>query len=304
MAARPDRLTLAAFVAMVLLAGANAVGVRLTVAEMPPLWGATIRFALAGGLLAVVMIATRRPIPRGDRLVGSALFGVLGFGLAYSLIYVALQDAPAGTAQLMLSVTPLLTLFLARLHGVEQIRKLAIVGAVIAAAGIAIVVGDQVTLDVPVLALLMLLGTAACAAESNVIVKRFPPGDPVAANAVGMLLGATLLGTLSVVLGEPHVLPERPETWVAIGYLVVFGSVAVFILALYVLSRWTASATSYSFLLFPLITIVLGALILAEPVQPTFLIGGALVLAGVYVGAVYRPRRRLVDPLEAVPDTS
>jgi drug/metabolite transporter (DMT)-like permease len=74
-------------------------------------------------------------------------------------------------------------------------------------------------------------------------------------------------------------------------YLIGPGSVAVFILALYILARWTASATSYAFLLFPLVAVVLGALMLDEPVQPTFVIGGAIVLAGVYIGAVHRPRR-------------
>lgn len=304
MPAHPDRVTLAAFIAMVVFAGANAVGVRVTVAELPPLWGATIRFGLAGLILVVVVLATRRSIPRGRALLGSALFGLLGFGLAYCFIYFALQHAPAGTGQLMMSVTPLLTLLLARAQGIERIRRMAIVGALVATAGIAIVFGDQVSLNVPVPALLALLATAACAAQSNVIVKRFPPGDPVAANAVGMLLGAALLGALSFALGEPHVLPARPETWLAIGYLVVFGSVVVFILVLFVLERWTATAVSYSFLLFPLITVVLGAVLLREAVQPTFLIGGVLVLAGVYLGAVYRPRRRRVEPLEAVPDTA
>ena len=53
--------------------------------------------------------------------------------------------------------------------------------------------------------------------------------------------------------------------------------------------RWTASATSYAFLLFPLVAIALGAVLFEEPVQPSFLLGGAVVVAGVYVGAIYRP---------------
>ncbi len=304
MPAHLDRLTIAAFVAMVLLAGANAVGVRVTVAELPPFWGATLRFGLAGGLLAVVTLVTRRPLPRGEQLIGSALFGLVGFGLAYSFIYLALRDAPAGTGQLMLSVVPLLTVFLARLHGVERVRPLAIAGALLASVGIAIVVADQVTLDVPILALLLLLATAVCQAESAVIAKRFPPGDPVAANAVGMLLGAALLAVLSFLFGEPHVLPVQADTWLAIGYLVVFGSVSVFILVLYVLARWSATATSYSFLLIPLVTIALGGVLLHEPLQPTFLVGGAVVLAGVYLGAIYRPGRERLRSAEALADAS
>jgi drug/metabolite transporter (DMT)-like permease len=96
----------------------------------------------------------------------------------------------------------------------------------------------------------------------------------------------------------------RIETWLALAYLVVFGSVVVFILVLYVLERWTASATSYTFLLTPLVAIVLGALLLDEQVRPTFLLGGVLVLAGVYVGAFYKPRGRAAVALPAAPSAN
>jgi drug/metabolite transporter (DMT)-like permease len=125
------------------------------------------------------------------------------------------------------------------------------------------------------------------------VVKRFPPGDPVAANAIGMLLGAGILAVIAIVAGEPVVVPTRPETWISMAYLIGPGSVAVFVLVLHVLARWTASATSYAFLFFPLVAIMLGAALLNEPVQPSFLVGGATVLVGGYIGAVYRPRHGL-----------
>ena len=84
-------------------------------------------------------------------------------------------------------------------------------------------------------------------------------------------------------------------------YLIGPGSVAVFVLVLYVLARWSASATSYAFLLFPLVAIVLGGLLLAEPVQPSFLVGGAIVLSGVYIGAALRLGIELPSRQEALP---
>ena len=105
-----------------------------------------------------------------------------------------------------------------------------------------------------------------------------------------MLLGGTLLVAVSLVAQEPLALPTQSDTLLAMAYLIGPGSIGVFMLALYVLARWTASATSYAFLLFPLVAIVLGAVLFAEPVQPSFLLGGALCWSGVYVGAIYRPR--------------
>jgi len=160
---------------------------------------------------------------------------------------------------------------------------------VIAGAGILIVSADQLSLDVPLVSLALLMLAAACQAESGVVAKRFPPGDPVAANALGQLLGAGILAVVALVTGEPFVVPTQPDTWLAMAYLIVLGSIVLFVLVLFILARWTASATSYAFLLFPLVAIVLGALLLGEPVRPSFALGGVVVLAGVYVGALYRP---------------
>ena len=294
---RPDRVVLAAFVVFVLFAGANAIGVRFVLREMGPFWSAAIRFAIAGLLLAGYAFASRRAVPRGDRLVGTLLFGVFGFGLAYLFLYQALKDAPAGTTMLMLAIVPLLTVLLAVAQGIERLRLLGLAGAGLAAVGILLVSADQVSLNVPILSLGLLVAAAICQAESGIVVKRFPPGDPVVANAIGMLLGAGMLVAVAVATGEAMVLPSRPETWIVMAYLIGPGSIGVFVLVLYVLARWTASATSYAFLLFPFVAIALGALLLREPVQPSFLAGGAVVLAGVYLGVVYRPRTRVTTPV-------
>jgi drug/metabolite transporter (DMT)-like permease len=257
---------------------------------MGPFWSAAVRFAIAGALLAAWVVATRRAVPRGERLIGTVLFALFGFALAYTFLYRALTDAPAGTTMLMLAVVPLLTVLLAWGQGVEPLRPLSLAGALIAVCGILVVSADQLSLDVPALALVLLMAAAASQAESGIVVKRFPPGDPVAANAIGMLIGSALLGVVALVVGERFVVPTRPETLIAMAYLVGPGSIGVFVLALYILARWTATATSNGFLLFPLVAIVLGWALLDEPIQPSFLIGGVIVLAGVYVGAVYRPR--------------
>jgi drug/metabolite transporter (DMT)-like permease len=288
-AARPDRAALAAFAVFVLLAGANAVGVRITLREMGPFWSAAIRFAAAGLILTLLMIAWRRPFPRGEQLRGTLLFGVFAFGLAYLFLYQALVDAPAGTTMLMLAIVPLLTILLAVAQGIERLRWLSLVGALVAGAGILVVSADQLSLDIPLVALGLLVLAGACQAESGVVAKRYPPGDAVAANAIGQLLGAGMLAMVAIAQREPLVIPARIETWAAMAYLIGPGSVVLFILVLFVLARWSASATSYGFLLFPLVAVALGATLLQEAIRPSFLLGGAIVLAGVYIGSVYRP---------------
>ena len=285
-------MVLAAFLVFVLFAGANAIGVRFVLREMGPFWSAAIRFAIAGLLLLLYMIATRRPVPRGQRLTGSVLFGIVGFGLAYTFLYQALKDAPAGTTMLMLAIVPLLTVLLATVQGIERLRLLALAGAALAAVGILIVGASQISLNVPIAALALLLGGSHVPGRVRDRRQAVPARRSGRRERDRHAAGAVMLAVVALVTGEALVVPSKPETWLAMAYLIGPGSVAVFVLVLYVLARWTASATSYAFLLFPLVAIGLGGLLLKEPIQPSFVVGGAIVLAGVYIGAVYRPKER------------
>jgi drug/metabolite transporter (DMT)-like permease len=291
-ARRPDRRTLAAFAVTVAVGGVNSIAVRINLRELTPFWGAAFRFVIASVVLAGIVLVFRRRRPARADLLGIGLFGLFNFGLTYVFLYTGLREAPAGTTSVITALVPLLTLIFAVLQGVERFRPAGLLGSLIAVAGIALIFANQMSLDVPIRALLALVGAAACIAETGVLVKRFPPGDPLIAVSLAVPIGAIFLAILSALVGEPWIIPSRPETWATIAYLVVFGSIVIFSLTLFVLQHWTASATSYAFLLSPLVSIILGALILGEKVQPAFVAGGALVLAGVYVGAVFRPPRR------------
>jgi drug/metabolite transporter (DMT)-like permease len=297
-ATSPGRLTLAAFLAMTLIGGSNAVAVRFSNEELAPFWGAALRFAAAALLLAGWVALRGVPVPRGRALVGAAVYGVLNFGLSYALVYYALVDAPAGPAQLVLAIVPLLTVLLATVQGVERFRWRGLLGAVIAAGGIAIVFGDQLGAAVPLLSLLMLVAAAVCIAEVGVAIKWFPRVDAAMLNTLGMAIGAVMLFVFALLAREPLALPRLPVTWAVLAYLVL-GSVVLFMLVLYVLNRWTASATSYSFLLLPLVSLGLAALLRGEPIRTGFLAGGALVLLGVYVGAFGSGAPGVRDPRTA-----
>ena len=286
-ASRPDPIALAAFAVTTLFAGGNAVAIRLGYAELAPFWGAAVRFIAAAFILLVVVAVMRLAWPRGRALTGVVVYGVLGFGLSYMFGYWALTEVTAGTAMVVLAIVPLLTLILAVAQGIERFRLQGLIGAILAAIGILFVFQDSIGVASPG-AMLALFGSALCIAETSIVVKQFPRVHPVVENALGMTIGGGLLLVLSLVLGEPRVIPSDPWTQLSLLYLIVLGSIGMFILYLLVLSRWTASGASYVMLIAPLITIILGVVILDEPVRADFLVGGAMVLAGVYVGAFAR----------------
>lgn len=116
-----------------------------------------------------------------------------------------------------------------------------------------------------------------------------PQNHLITTNVVVMALGAMILFVMTVIWNETAVMPKLPSTGIAVGYLILFGSIGVFVLTLYVLARWTASATSYSLVLIPMAPVLLGAWLAHETVTFGFLIGGVIVRAGAYSGAVALP---------------
>jgi drug/metabolite transporter (DMT)-like permease len=277
---------LLAFALLVLVGGTNAVAVRFSNVELPPFWGASMRFAAAALIFWIIVLARRIALPRGRALTGAMLYGLLAVGASYAFIYWALLRVQASLTMVVLAFVPLMTLFLAWAHGLETLSWRRLIGALIAVAGILVVVGGGLGTTVPILSLLALAAGAACLAEGAVVFKLYPQSHPVATNAVAFTTGASILMVLSLVVGEDWILPAATTTWAAFTYLVLFGSVLLFYLYLYVLVRWTASATAYSFLLFPMATVPIAALLAGEVITISFIIGGALGLFGVWLVAI------------------
>ena len=285
-----DGTALAAFIVGSVLAGGNAVGVRVSNRELDPLWGAGLRFLLAACLLGVVTAVMRLTLPRGRALMGVLLYGALIFGGAFSFAYYALVRIHAGLGQTLLALVPLATLLLAILQRQERLRFAAVVGTLISVVGIGVISGVSGSESLPLLSLLASLGAVLCFAQATVLVRHFPPVHPVTTNAIGMTIGAAILLALSAARNESTVLPDRGGTWLAIAYMVVLGSGPVFVLYVVVVRLWSASRAAYSFVLIPVLTVLLSAWIDDEPISAGFVLGGLLVLAGVYVGAL-RPAK-------------
>ncbi len=280
-----QRLNAAVFVAIAVIGGGNPVGVAILVDELDPLWAAALRFLVAGTIFALGMAVLRIPIPHGRALIGSALYGIIGFFAAFAFLFWGFLETPPGTGQIIVALVPLLTLLLAVAHGLERFSLRPLLGVLIALAGLVFLVSDRVEANVPLPALLAVVVGAAFLAESGVVVKLTPRAHPIASNAVGMLSGGALLLGLSAIVGDAWTLPSEPDTWAALVFLIVGGSVAVFGLFVFLLGRWTASAVSYTLILQPLPTLIYSALLTGEALTASLLLGGAVVVLGVYVGA-------------------
>ena len=282
---RPSNTVIVAFILVVLIGGTNFVAVRFSNRELPPFWGAGLRFVLAGTLLVAFALWRRIALPLDSRLPGVALLGIVNFGIAYALAYWGLLQAPSAMAATFVALTPLMTFVMAVALGMERFRWSGVGGGLIAVIGIALAFFDQLRVSVPPGALLALFLQGVCVAVATIMIKRLPRADPIGTNAIAMLSGAAVLLALAAIVGETPVLPSRPEVWLAFLYLVTLGGIGLFVGAVFLVRRWTASASSYITVLFPVVTVAVGAILASELVSGQFLAGTVLVMLGTYVGA-------------------
>jgi drug/metabolite transporter (DMT)-like permease len=275
---------------MVLIGGLNFLLVKFSNEELAPFYGAAVRFGLAALVFVGIALVRRMPLPRGRALAGAMVYGLLNFGVGYALLYFALTELQVGTTSVIMALVPLLTLVFAVFHGQERFTGRGVLGGLLALAGITMLSLRSLGIDAPALYMLAVFAAACAAAEASVIVKGFPRAHPVTTNAAGMGAASILLFATSIGFGESWVLPQTGRTWLVVAWLVVVGSVGLFGLFVFVIRRWTASASVYALTLMPVIAVIAGSLFAGEAITLDIVAGGLLVMLGVYIGALSAKR--------------
>jgi drug/metabolite transporter (DMT)-like permease len=272
---------------------------------MAPFWSATLRFGSAALIFWLLMLSRGIGLPRGRALLGAIMFGALNVGAAFLFVYYGLIKTGASLASTITATVPLLTLFFAAAHKIEGLQRRGLIGGLLVLVGIAISVSSSLFSgsEASLLHILAILVGAACFAEAGIVVKLFPPCNPYATNAIAMSTGTLILAAASLLQGESWILPSTTSVRLSLLYLIM-ASVALFLLYLFVLGRWTATGASYAFVLNPLVTMVLATFLTDESITVTFVAGAAIVLLGVYVGALRsaeEPAKVVKEDIQARP---
>jgi drug/metabolite transporter (DMT)-like permease len=117
------------------------------------------------------------------------------------------------------------------------------------------------------------------------------PANPYVASVYEMLTGGLALTILGLGRGEAlHFEEISLRSWVALGYLIIFGSLLGFTSYVWLLGNAPISLVGTYAYVNPAVAVVLGALILSEQVTWATVIGGAIIIAG--VGLVVSTERR------------
>jgi len=283
------------FAAFVILVGGSPVAMRISYSELAPFWMGVARFGLGAAFFWMLALYKGLQVPKGRALLGAVIYGVLGVGISFVLLAWGLVKTSASLTAILMAMVPLMTVFLSAFQGVESLSARGIIGSLLAVAGIGVTVGGASSsgISLPHVGAII-LGTGFLA-QSGVVIKRYPPNPPIMTNAISMTVGAVILAISSLAVGEAWVIPTQPSTWVALGYLIVFVTGIAFMLYLQVLNNWSASGASYGFVIIPLITVLVAAVLTGEQITVNFMIGAVLVLIGVLIGALLRDSRKVAQ---------
>jgi drug/metabolite transporter (DMT)-like permease len=281
------------YAGLVVIWSSTWVAIKIGLEDLPPLFGAGLRFTLAGAGLLLVARALGRSLRTDVRL--TALLALLPFAATYALVYWGEQHIPSGLAAVLFGVMPLYSALLSAVAlADEPLRARLAAGIVVAIGGLVLAFGESLKLGSERWAA---LAAVACAlsplasAAGNVAIKlRAAKLDPIVLNGWAMLGGGALLLAGSAP-GESWDVRWTAEAVGSILYLAVIGSAVAFVALTVVLGELPAVTVSYITLLLPFGALVFGAVLYDEAITAGALAGAALVAAGLAV-AQWPARRR------------
>lgn len=269
---------------------------------------AGVRFLIAALIFAALVPLLHVRWPRGRKewllvlWVGSVLFA-----LDYGLIYWGELSIDSGLTAVLFATLPLTTALFAHLYVPgERLTVRTLGGTLLAFAGVIALFADNLRIDpAKALPMLAILASAVCAAAAGVATKRHGRDlHPAALNAPAMLVGALLLFAASLATGDGLALPRDMQTWSAVLYLAIAGSVVTFFIYFTLLKSWSTTTMSFIAVFTPLIALALGFFVRGELMTPWAGLGAALILGGVGLavtkGALRAraPRVRISDERE------
>jgi drug/metabolite transporter (DMT)-like permease len=281
--------------------GSTYLGIRVVVEEAPPFLGMGSRFFAAGVLLAAVL-AVRSGVGRlrvtRRELLGCATVGLLLPVLGNGLVSVGENEgAPSGVTALLIASAPLM-IAIFRFSSGDRPKPLSVVGLLLGFVGLTylVLVGRHSGGDdrVPIGAALLVLFASTCWAFGSWVQPRLTlPRDAFVMTVHEMWIGGAIMLVVGAVSGERFDLASYSgKTFVAWGYLVVFGSMVAFSAYVWLLGNAPISLVATYAYVNPVVAVALGALILDEPITGAVLVGGAVIVAAVaIVISVERPRK-------------
>ncbi|MEU9040122.1 MULTISPECIES: EamA family transporter [unclassified Kitasatospora] len=279
--------------------GSTYLAIRIAVETMPSFLSAAARFLTAGLLLAGYLLVRQGPAGlkvSGRQLASAALVGVLLLTGGNGLVVLGETSVPSGLAALLVAAVPLWMVVLTAFGG-ERPKPAELAGVLLGLVGLGVLSAPAIGGSIKPLGVILIICATLLWSAGSFASKKIPlPGNVLAASAYQMLAGGLCDLLIGLVRGEQHGLDLATvsgRSWLALAYLVVFGSLVAFTAYAWLLRSAPLTLVGTYAYVNPVVAVLLGWLILAEPLTGSTLAGGAIVVAGVclVVSVSRRPRR-------------
>jgi drug/metabolite transporter (DMT)-like permease len=257
------------------------------VRHMPGLQLATIRQFLGGILYVGYFLIKKEPWPKGKQWRTILILAVLNFLLSNGLSTWGVKYISSGLGAIISAIFPIWIIMINFFNG-ERIAKLAITGILICFGGICIIfmdhLGDFFKPDFQIGIILTIASTITWAFGILHTKKKAASFNPYFSLGLQMFISSFILFGITEAAGVNIPLNQIPsESWFAIGYLVVIGSVLTFIAFIYSLQHLPTEISSIYVYINPIVAMILGAMIFGETLTQAILIGVLVTLAGLYL---------------------
>lgn len=266
--------------------GTTYLAIRIGVSELPPMLFAGFRWLVAGLLMTILLNLRGYTLPKLNDLKHLTIVGILLIGIANGLVVVAEQWLPSGLTALILSSLPFWVVGLeSLLPKGPKINWLIISGLFLGTSGVVLIFAKDLNVALELntfLGGLCLLGAVVSWSVGSIYWKYKPTNvRPLMGASVQMLIAGILQTILGFILGEQSSFTLTQNGFLALGYLILFGSILGYASYIYSVTNLPLSLVSTYAYINPVIAIILGWYFLDEPLTVTVFFAAGLILIGV-----------------------
>ncbi|MEP7107984.1 MAG: EamA family transporter [Ferruginibacter sp.] len=271
--------------------GTTWVASKIAVSEnLPPFQMASMRQFLGGSCFVVFfMLYKKLPLPTIKQFGWLLVLGLLMFVFANGLSTWSLKYIPAGFSALIGALYPFSVVIIERLFfKIRNLNVLTFVGLLLGITGIGIVFYENIFQAHPkgflFGVILSLTAMLSWSAGTMFIARNKINMNPYYAIGWQMLVSSFILFVISRST-QPVIQLQQVslKVWLAIGWLVAFGSIISFIAFIYSMKKLPAAISSLYAYINPLVAMVAAAIILREKLTMNILWGALVTLAGVFL---------------------
>ncbi len=277
--AAPTAAVWTALGAIYVIWGATYLGMEIAIETLPPFLMASLRFLIAGVILFAIFRPRERPT--GRQWLSAAIVGAFLLVGGNAMVAVAQQRIDTGVAALIVATVPLWLAIGDFAATGRRLAPQAVLGIVVGFAGIALLVHPGGDIDL-FGAFICLLAPLSWAVGSLYARNAKLPSNLLLGSGMEMLAGGALLAVVGYASGERlHVGEVSARSWIALGFLVVFGSIVAYSSYVWLLKVAPTELVGTYAYVNPVIAVLLGALVLDEAITAWVLLAGAAIVVSV-----------------------